>query len=216
MVQIVFPVRKRIVLISLLYIVAAGAMLGLLSDWFREDLVLAGPMIKISLVASLPLILTVAAIAFWRHYDHRLTLLLIAIVLGAVGYVVWTHHEAFGTWVPPLPIVEVETSGTAVLNAHGETIRYRLELHDAGTVWHREYLIMRRGGNDTRIRLPVFGDERSGHVSAQTPNDWIVLHPTADPNVYRAETGRLLLVQKSFRVDLRTAEVTRLAAKPAG
>ncbi|MCR4346199.1 MAG: hypothetical protein NUV55_03180 [Sulfuricaulis sp.] len=78
---------------------------------------------------------------------------------------------------------------------------------------HREYLIVTRGGQERRIRLPVFDDARSGYVSAKSPSDWIVLHPTADADVYRAETSRFLFVRKSFRVNLRTGEVTVLAVK---
>jgi len=110
--------------------------------------------------------------------------------------------------------VEVETSGTAVLNAHGRTIRYRLELHNPGTVSHREYLIVTRDGRERRIRLPVFGDARSGYVSAKNPNDWIILRPTADANVYAAETGGFLFVRKSFTVDLQTGKVTAASTLP--
>ncbi|MDH5512579.1 MAG: hypothetical protein OEY27_05115, partial [Gammaproteobacteria bacterium] len=78
---------------------------------------------------------------------------------------------------------------------------------------HREYLVVSRGGKDRRIRLPLFDEARSGYVSAKTPNDWIVLHPTEDADVFRAETGRFLFVRKSFRVNLRTGEAAALAVK---
>jgi hypothetical protein len=109
---------------------------------------------------------------------------------------------------------DTETSGTAVLNAHGQTIRYRLELHNPGTVAHREYLVVTRAGQERRIRLPVFGDARSGYVSAKNPNDWIVLRPTPDANVYTAETGHFLFVRKSFTVDLQTGKVAAVSSLP--
>jgi hypothetical protein len=59
----------------------------------------------------------------------------------------------------------------------------------------------------------LFDDARSGYVSAKTPNDWILLHPTEDKDIYRAETGRFLFVRKSFRVNLRTGEVAALVVK---
>ena len=124
-----------------------------------------------------------------------------------------THHDAYGEWFPSLASAEVETSGTASLNANGQNISYRLELHNPGTVAHREYLVVTRGGQERRIRLPLFDDARSGYVSAKVPSDWIVLHPTEDADVYRAETGRFLFVWKSFRVNLRTGEVSALAVK---
>ena len=68
-----------------------------------------------------------------------------------------------------------------------------------------------RGGQDRRIRLPLFDDARSGYVSAKTPNDWIVLHPTDDADIYRADTGRFLFVHKSFRVNVQTGKVTSLS-----
>ena len=99
------------------------------------------------------------------------------------------------------------------VNAHGQALSYRLELHNPGTVTHREYLVITRGGKDQRIRLPLFDEGRSGYVSPKTPSDWIVLHPTEDADIYHAETGRFLFVRKSFRVNLRTGEVTTLASK---
>ena len=90
---------------------------------------------------------------------------------------------------------------------------YRLELRNPGTIAHREYLIVTRGGKDLRIRLPLFDDARSGYVSAKTPNDWIVLHPTADVDVYRADIGRFLFVHKSFRVDLQTGKATNVVTR---
>jgi hypothetical protein len=92
-------------------------------------------------------------------------------------------------------------------------LSYRLELHNPGTVAHREFLIVTRGGQERRIRLPVFDDARSGYVSAKAPSDWIVLHPTSDADVVQAETGRFLFARKSFRVNLRTGEVSALAVK---
>ena len=124
-----------------------------------------------------------------------------------------THHDAYGEWLPTLASAEVETSGAARLNANSGDLLYRLELHNPGTVTHREYLVVTRGGQERRIRLPVFDDARSGYVSAKVPSDWIVLHPTEDTDVYRAETGQFLFVRKSFRVNLRTGEVKALAVK---
>ncbi len=50
-------------------------------------------------------------------------------------------------------------------------------------------------------------------LGAKAPSDWIVLYPTADTDVVQAETGRFLFARKSFRVNLRTGEVTVLAVK---
>jgi hypothetical protein len=135
------------------------------------------------------------------------------VILGSSGYVIKTHHDAYGEWLPSLASAEIETSGNATLNIDGQKLSYRLELHSPGTVAHREFLIVTRNGQERRIRLPVFDDARSGYVSAKTPDDWIVLHPTADTNVVQAETGRFLFVRKSFRVNLQTGEVKVLATK---
>ena len=205
--------RKFIVIITLLYTAAVATALGFLSDWFREGLTLGESVIVTTLLLSLVAALVVAVIAWWRD-NEWLAVVLVAIILGSGWYVAKTHHDAYGEWLPSLASVEVETSGTAVLNAHGRTIRYRLELHNPGTVSHREYLIVTRDGRERRIRLPVFGDARSGYVSAKNPNDWIILRPTADANVYTAETGRFLFVRKSFTVDLQTGKVTAASTLP--
>jgi hypothetical protein len=60
----------------------------------------------------------------------------------------------------------------------------------------------------------LFGDARSGYVSAKNPNDWIVLRPTPDADVYTAETGGFLFVRKSFTVDLLTGKVTAASSLP--
>ena len=203
--------RKLIVVITLLYTAAAVAALGFLSNWFREGLAFGESAIATTLALGLPAALLIAIIAY-RKYSERLTLLLVVVILGSTGYVLKLHHDAYGEWLPSVA-ADVETSGTARLSTPGGELLYRLELDNPGTVAHREYLIVTRGGREQRIRLPLFGDARSGYVSAKSPGDWIVLYPTADANVYRVETGRFLFVRKSFRVNLQTGEATVLAAK---
>jgi hypothetical protein len=205
--------RKFIVNVTLLYTVAAVAALGFISNWFREGLTLGESAIVTTLVVSVPAALLIAIMAWWK-YNEWLTLLLVAVILGAGGYALKLHHDAYGEWLPSLTSAEVETSGTAVLNAHGRTIRYRLELHNPGTVAHREYLIVTRDGQEQRVRLPLFGDARSGYVSAKSPADWIVLRPTPDANVYTAETGRFLFVRKSITIDLQSGKVTAASSLP--
>lgn len=205
--------RKFIAVATLLYVAAAAAALGYLSDWFREELVLGESAIVTTLAASLPAVVLIAVAAWWKDSEW-LTWLLVAVMLGALGYALKLHRDAYGEWLPRLVTAEVETSGTAVLHAHGLTLRYRLELHNPGTVAHREYLIVARDGKEQRFRLPLFGDARSGYISPKVPADWIVLHPTADAEVYTAQTGDFLLVRKSFRINLQTGKITRPSAKP--
>ena len=205
--------RKLIVVITLLYTAASVAALGFISNWFRDPLTIGESVIVTTLVLSLPTVLILAVIAYWNDHNQWLTLLLVVVILGSSGYVIKTHHDAYGEWLPAPASADVVTSGNATLAANGQNFFYRLELHNPGSVAHREFLIVTRGGQERRIRLPVFDDARSGYVSAKTPSDWIVLHPTADADVYRAETGRFLFVRKSFRVNLRTGEVTALAVK---
>ena len=178
-----------------------------------QKAMLGESVIVTTLVLSLPTVLILAVVAYWNDHNQWFTLLLVLAILGSSGYAIKTHHDTYGEWLPSPASADVETSGAATLNTNSQNISYRLELHNPGTVAHREYLIVTRGGQERRIRLPVFDDARSGYVSAKTPSDWIVLHPTEDTNVYRAETGRFLFVRKSFRVNLRTGEVTALAVK---
>jgi hypothetical protein len=205
--------RKFIVTITLLYTAAAVAALGFISNWFHEGLALGESAIVTTLAISVPAALLIAILAWWK-YNEWLTLLLVAVILGAGGYALKLHHDAYGEWLPTNVSADTETSGTAVLHAHGQAIRYRLELHNPGTVAHHEYLVVTRDDREQRIRLPVFGDARSGYVSAKNPNDWIVLRPTADANVYTAETGQFLFVRKSFTVDLQTGKVTAASTLP--
>ena len=205
--------KKLIVIITVLYTVAAVAALGFISNWFRDPLTLGESVIVTTLVLGIPAVLILAVIAYWNEHNQWFTLMLVVVILGSSGYVIKTHHDAYGEWLPTPASADVATSGTATLNINGQNISYRLELHNPGTVAHREFLIVTRGGQERRIRLPVFDDARSGYVSAKSPSDWIVLHPTADTNVVQAETGQFLFVRKSFRVNLRTGEVNALAVK---
>lgn len=204
--------RKLLVSVTLLYVAAVAAALGYLTGWFREELVLGGSAIVTILAASLPAVVLIAVAAWWKDSEW-LTWLLVAVMLGAGGYVLKLHHDAYGEWLPTRLDAEIETSGTAVLHAHGLTLHYRLELHKPGTVAHREYLIVARDGKEQRFRLPLFGDARSGYISPKTPGDWIVLHPTADADIYTVETGGFLFVRKSFHVNLRTGKVAALSGK---
>ena len=205
--------KKLIVIITVLYTVAAVAALGFISNWFRDQLTVGESVIVTALILSIPAVLILAVIAYWNEHNQWFTLLLVVIILGSSGYVIKSHHDAYGKWLPSPVSADAETSGTATLNTNGQNISYRLELHNPGSVAHREFLIVTRGGQERRIRLPIFDDARSGYVSAKTPGDWIVLHPTADTNVVQAETGRFLFVRKSFRVNLRTGEALALAMK---
>lgn len=205
--------RKFIIIATLFYTATAVVALGFISNWFREGLALGESVIVTTLVLGVIAAVIVAIIAWWKD-NEWLAVVLVAIILGSGWYVAQTHHKAYGEWLPSLAPAEVETSGTATLNVNGQNLSYRLELHNPGTVAHREYLIVTRAGQERRIRLPLFDDARSGYVSAKTPADWIVLHPTENTDVVRAETGRFLFVRKSFRVDLRTGEATALAVKP--
>ena len=204
--------RKFVVIITLLYVAAVAAALGFLSNWFREGLVPGESVIVTTLVLGVIAAVIVAVVAYWKD-NEWLAVVLVAIILGSGWYVGQTHHKAYGEWLPSLAPAEVETSGSATLSVNGQKLTYRLELHNLGTVAHREYLVITRGGQERRIRLPIFDDARSGYVSAKAPSDWILLHPTEDADVFHAEAGRFLFVKKSFRVNLRTGEVTALAAK---
>ena len=202
--------RKSIVIITLVYTAAAFAALGFISDGFREELMLGRSVIVTTLVASVPVVLLLAIIAYWK-YDERLAFLLVAVMLGSSGYALKAYHDAYGEWLPSSMSADTVTSGTASLKVNGQTLTYRLELDNPGTVTHREYLVVTRGGKDQRFRLPLFDDARSGYVSAKTPKDWIVLHPTTDADILRVETGRFLLVRKTFRINLQTGKVTSLS-----
>jgi len=206
-------VRKFVVIITVLYTVAAVAALGFISNWFRDPLTLGESVIVTALILSIPAVLILAVIAYWNDHNQWFTLLLVLVILGSSGYVIKTHHDAYGEWLPSPTFADAETSGTATFNTNGQNLSYRLELHNPGTVAHREFLIVTRGGQERRIRLPVFDDARSGYVSAKAPSDWIVLQSTTVADVVQAETGRFLFVRKSFRVNLRTGEVSVLAMK---
>lgn len=205
--------RKFIVTITLLYTAVAIAALGFISNWFREGLALGESAIVATLVISVPAALLVAVIAYWKD-NEWLAVVLVAIILGSGWYVAKSHHDAYGEWLPSSAPAEVETSGTANIVVNGRTLFYRLELRNPGTVAHREYLVITRDGSEQRFRLPLFDDARSGYVSAKRPNDWIVLRPTADTDIFTAETGRFLFVRKSFTIDLQTGKVTAASTLP--
>lgn len=214
MVVTVAAMRKLIVTVTVLYLALALAGLGLLSNGFRDAGFLAGSVIAITLAAGIPAALIVALVAYWR-YNEWLVLVLLAIVIGSLGFAIKTHQDAYGSWLPSLPAGEVVSSGDATLNAHGGTLRYRLELHNPGSVSHREYLSVVRDGKETRIRIPLFGEAKSGYIGPKTPADWIVMRATGDADVYEAETGRFLMARKNFRVNLKTGTATVHGAAPA-
>jgi hypothetical protein len=197
--------RKLIVFITLLYALAIGILAGYLSDWFRLP-VPATSSVLLPFLIGIPFVLVIAAVAYW-HENEWLVLVLILIVGGSLAYVAKVHHDRFGSWLPAAAPEDVESSGVATLTAHGKTLRYRLELYNAGLANHREALIVTQDGRDRTYLLPLFDDKHSGHVSAKSPSDWIVLRATSDPDIVDAEAGRFLLVQRTFRINLATGEI---------
>lgn len=199
--------RKLILLVTLLHLALAATGIAYISNWFRDDLLLHRSVFLVPIVISSVSVLIVAAFGFWQR-SHFLTFALVAISAGSAAYIGNLHHDTYGSWLPTFAPAQVESSGVALLKAHGETLRYHLELHNAGEATHREFLVVTRHGQDRRILLPLFDDTRSGFVSPKTPQDWIVMNATGDAEVFDVHTGRLLMVRKSFRVNLRTGQVT--------
>jgi hypothetical protein len=199
--------RKFIALVTALYLAAVAGALAFLSHGFSEDISFEGSVVIAPLAISGLVVVVVAVFAFWQR-SRSLTTVLVVIAIGSIIYIGNVHYDSFGSWFPSLtPEAAIESSGVATLNAHGQTVRYRLELHNVGEANHREFLFVARGGREQRIRLPLLDDTRSGFISAKTPNDWIVLLPTGDADVYDANSGRMMLVKKSFRVNVRTGQV---------
>jgi hypothetical protein len=205
--------RKAIFVLSVLYLAAIVAALGYLSDGFTYTRALHESFIVLPLALGAVAMLVVILLAIGRK-DFLWDMLSLFIVLGSLAYVVNEHHSTYGSWLPDFFEGRVETSGDASLLAHGQTVRYRLDLHYPGTVVHREYLVVTRDGTEQRVRLPLFKDTRSGYVSPKQPADWIVLRATADREVFEAETGRLLLTPRSFRVNLASGTVKAQEPKP--
>src|SRR3990172_3732189 len=104
--------RKFVVVITLFYTAVAVAALGFLSNWFREGLALGESVIVTTLILSIPAVLLIAILAYWKD-NEWLAVVLVAIILGSGWYVAKTHHDAYGEWLPTLTSTEVETSVTA-------------------------------------------------------------------------------------------------------
>lgn len=205
--------HKAVLILSMLYLAAVAAVLGYLSDWFSYPRALGDSFLVLPLAVGAVAVLVVMLFAVGRK-DFVLDVLPLFIVAGSLAYVANEHHSVYGSWLPDLFENRIETSGEASLSAHGQTIRYRLDLHYPGTAAHREYLVVTRNGAEQRLRLPLFKDARSGYVSPKQPRDWIVLRATTDPEIFEADIGRLLLVPKSFRFNLQSGAVKVEASKP--
>jgi len=201
--------RKFVFIVTLLYTVAVAGLLWVVSDGFRESLLFGQSVIVTTLAASAIVAVLVAILAWWKE-NEWFAVLLVGVIVGSGWYAANTHHEAYGEWIPSRFSSGTERSGLATLNASGENITYQMELRNPGTISHREYLVVHRGGLEKRIRLPVFEEKRSGYISAKKPEDWIVLRPTETPDVYRVEIGTFLFVKKAFRVNLQTKKVATI------
>jgi hypothetical protein len=205
--------RKFVLILSVLYLVAVVAAFGYLSDWLNYPRALQESFVVIPLAVGAAAVLVVLVLAIGRP-DILWDMLLLAAVLGSVGYVANENHNLYGSWWPDVVPMRTESSGEGTLRAHGEDISYRLELHHPGSLAHREYLVLRRAGREQRLRLPLFRDTRSGYVSAKQPSDWIVLRAGKEAEVFELETGRLLLVSMRLQVNLASGEVSALEPKP--
>ena len=197
--------HKAILTLSVLYLAAIMAAFGYVSDWFSYPRALESFFVFPLAVAAVAL-LVIMLFAVGRK-DFLWNVLALFIVVGSFAYVANEHHGLYGSWLPELMESRVETSGDAVLTAHGQTIRYRLEMHHPSSVVHREYLVVTRASTEQRVRLPLFQDTRSGYVSPKQPADWIVMRATTDSEIFEADTGRLLPAAKSFRINLQSGSV---------
>jgi len=200
--------RKFVVSVTLLYTIGAISVLGFLSNWFRYGFSLEGMLVAASLVISMFVVLPTAIFAF-RRRSSLFSAVLVAAILGSVLVVATAHRGAFGSWFPSPYLNHIESSGIAVLDTNGKTLRYRLELLNPFATSHREYLIFNRGTSDEQIQLPIFDNVSSGYLNALQPAEWVVLRPTTDDDVFQVEiTYRV--AEKFFKVNLQTKEVVAL------
>ncbi|HSW53137.1 MAG TPA: hypothetical protein VLG93_07890, partial [Sulfuricaulis sp.] len=101
--------RKFIVIITLIHTAATVVALGFISNWFREGLAFGESAIVMTLAISVPAALLIAILAWWK-YNEWLTLLLVAVILGAGGYALKLHHDAYGAWLPTQLSADTESS----------------------------------------------------------------------------------------------------------
>src|SRR3989344_8648391 len=104
--------KKLIVIITVLYTVAAVAALGFISNWFRDPLSLGESVIVTTLVLGLPAVLILAIIAYWNEHNQWFTLILVVVILGSSGYVIKKHHDAYGEWLPSSASADAASRGT--------------------------------------------------------------------------------------------------------
>ena len=184
-----------------------------MTNWFRYGLSLEATYVAVPALLG---VLIIAGTAFLAWRTSRVSIGALT-VIAAAGFAISTvaaHRHAFGTFGPGLALNHIETSGIATLHAHNTTVRYELELHNPFASSHREYLIVRANEKTHRILVRVFDSAAAGYGIANQPSDWIILRPTADPNVYIAETGSFPAPMRAFRIDLRNSRA--VAIDPAG
>ncbi len=200
--------RKFVIASVSVYVAGMMSMLGLLSNWFRYGLSLEAMLVSAVIVGGGVAVLVVASVAFKRPCRATIVVLCVA-ELGSAACAGALHRNAFGTWTPPLQLHHIEASGYATLETRGQLLRYAVELRDPFSSVHEEFLVINRRGDELRIRLPIFAEIPGGYFAATQPQDWVVLLPTDDKNVFIAEIGSSLS-EKRFRVDLTSRAVTVL------
>jgi hypothetical protein len=205
--------RRALISTFVILLAVTGAFAGALSNWFRYRLSLEATVTIVPLVAACIVLLVIIAVAR-RQATARAVGSAVAIAVAGMILAVVAHHQAFETWLPALSREHVESSGTAVLRAHGEDVSYRLELHNPFAASHSEVLVITRGNEVHRIPVRVFEGAVGGYVSPATPNDWIILEPTSNLDVYEFKTTSYLGAPRVFRLDLRRNDALPMASAP--
>jgi len=199
--------RAAVVSTALVVVCVTLFAAGSLSNWFRYGLSLEGTLVLAPLLAGALVSLLILAGA--TRARRQLFLGMVVFVASAITSTL-AHREAFGTALPRLRANHVETSGTATLNTTLGVLRYRLDLQNPFAKSHREMLIVDGTGDTVQIELPIFAGSVGGYASALRPEDWVVMRPTHDPEVFEVKIGPYLLVDKTFHVNLKLRAITSM------
>jgi hypothetical protein len=203
--------RRATIAIFVALITLTAVAIGALSNWFRYGLSLEATLSVAPLLVACAAVLTIVVVTYRDPSSRSAGLALTATVCGIVLALV-AHRSAFGDWLPRFKGGDVASSGFAQLQAHGQTLSYALELHNPFARSHKEFVIAKRGSETHQIQIRVFDRAAGGYGDALSPEEWIILRPTNNRDVYEAVIS--LNADKRFQLDLRLDTSKPLAAPP--
>lgn len=188
-----------------IYFIALIGVVAMLTNWFRYLPSLEAMFVMRALLVPTGVMVALYVVGMKRRRLGA-TLMIITTAISAIVTSA-AIRQAYGSFGRPA-LDHVEQNGEQSVRIGDRTLTYHLELINPYST-ARSVLVIREGGAERRIDVPLFRRGVAAFVAADKPADWIQLAPTTTPNVLELRTSSYLR-EGRFHIDLTTGEAKEI------